>query len=427
MILNFSQYIQEAISLSQARKATQIFLDAGGKERYNQIFKGKDRLYYDFISETEKIPKSQLQKNIEEVLDKNGYQVADYIKGLATKKGDLKNVYKIQRILNSLGEVTLKNQMDKDPMRTSSKKTNKKVVISRHGIDLAGQSTGRGWTSCKQLTKGQNEMYVWTEIEKGSLVAYLIESEDLNIQKPLGRIMIGVFTNEKDRSDFILYPEESVYGNVNPNDAQDFKNFLKNWCNELNYKISKYHNTQTYKISPACYSDTYHSSPLKLFSKDLTLKDILNDPKTGAHKIYRHGAKIKEGEMQGLIDHLSKMPLESLGERIKEVKKICTEREYAEVINKNSKEKILNYLKDDVKSEIMMAYFREVEDLDSSFEDKNKMDSIKKELISTIGKKQEMSPEQTKNLILLMLEKSVKYGLKEKMIRLFEWLISRAS
>jgi hypothetical protein len=251
--------ITEAITLPDARKATEIFLSSGGKERYNEIFKGKDRLYYYMDDDFEKrYIYNPLEKSVSVALNNSGYRIIDYTKGLASKDGDNKNVFKIQKILNKIGELDLRNKMDADPLRFSSTKKDKMIVISRHGIDIAGQSTGRDWTSCKSITiektgmpQGINGRYVWTEIEQGSLVAYLITPEDVNIEKPIARIIIGVYINEKDPNDFILYPDSSVYGNYK---MSDFSGFVKKWCIDLNRKLSP-KTDGIYNISDKCYVD----------------------------------------------------------------------------------------------------------------------------------------------------------------------------
>jgi hypothetical protein len=241
----------EAISLSDARKATELFLKNKGKERYNEFFKGKDRLYYDFIPDSEK-PKSELINSIEAELNKNGYSIENYYEGTAKKEGDIKNIFKIQRLLMRWDRKDLKDQMDADPIRSGAKAKIKKIVISRHGIDLAGISTGRGWTSCKNLVGGINSRYVWSEIEAGSLVAYLIEENDINIQNPISRISIEVFVNEKDPTKILLYPETNGgYGNYG---GKDFSEFVIQWVKGLNKHLNP--TEGIYKIDPRCYIDT---------------------------------------------------------------------------------------------------------------------------------------------------------------------------
>ena len=252
--------ITEAISLDAAKKATKIFLESGGKERYNEVFKGQDRLYYYMEDDFNKSYfYNPIENDVKQALESSGYEIVDYTKGLASKKGDDKNVFKIQKVLNKIGELDLRNRMDADPARFSSTKKDKMVVISRHGIDIAGQSSGRDWTSCKAIKiekagtqDGINAKYVWTEIEQGSLVAYLITPEDTNITKPIARIIIGVYINVKDPKDFILYPDNSIYGNYRNN---DFLDFVKKWCIDFNSKISP-KNHGNYVLSNKCYVDS---------------------------------------------------------------------------------------------------------------------------------------------------------------------------
>ena len=162
--------LTEAISLADARKATEIFIASGGKQRYNEIFNGKDRLYYDLEdSFNTSYIYNPLENQVKIALENSGYSIVDYNSGIASKKGDEKNVFKIQKILNKIGELDLKNKMDADPLRSSSTKKDKMIVISRHGVDIAGQSTGRDWVSCKQINN-VNGRYVWTEIEKAGLL-----------------------------------------------------------------------------------------------------------------------------------------------------------------------------------------------------------------------------------------------------------------
>lgn len=243
-------YLFEAIDLANARKVTGIFLKSGGKERYNEVFKGKDRLYYDFNEEGTENIKSDLYTEVEGELEKNGYTILNYHDGTAQKNGDTKNIFKIQRLLVRWGLSHLKDKMDSDPTRSGSKVKNKKIVISRHGIDLAGVSTGRGWTSCKNLIDGMNSRYVFTEAKVGALVAYLIEEDDLNIQNPLSRISISVYVNTKDPTKILLYPEPIGYGNYK---KKDFYNFVYEWVRDFNKHLNP--SEGEYHRSKECYND----------------------------------------------------------------------------------------------------------------------------------------------------------------------------
>ena len=324
----------EAISLSDARKATELFLKTKGKERYNEVFKGKDRIYYDFIPDSEK-PKSELIDSIDAELNKNGYFIENYYEGTAKKEGDIKNIFKIQRLLIKWDRKDLKDRMDADPIRSGSKAKVKKIVISRHGIDLAGVSTGRGWTSCKNLTDGQNSRYVWSEIEAGSLVAYLIEENDLNIQNPIARISIEVFVNVKDPTKILLYPEiGGGYGNYR---GEDFSEFVIQWVKGLNKHLNP--TEGIYKMDPRCYIDT-GSRPIDYSERNQNMGDIeyvLNLNKKGYSQSIEYNKESKEYFIEDLYKYIldSKSTEGQIGE-------------YLEIIYKKGfMDLLINYINDE--------------------------------------------------------------------------------
>ena len=372
--------LTEAISLADARKATKIFLDSGGKERYNDIFKGKDRLYYYMDDKfNNSYIYNPLENQIKEVLETAGYTIVDYSKGIATKQGDDKNVFKIQKILNKIGESGLKDKMDADPVRFSSTKKDKMVVISRHGIDIAGQSTGRDWTSCKSITvdksgqpHGVNGRYVWTEIEQGSLVAYLITPDDINIEKPIARIIIGVYVSADNKEDFILYPDSSVYGNYKA--GGDFTNFVKKWCIDTNKKLSPTVIDGEYNISDKCYVDSVRS--IKITSKPFD--DIRGYLGSSENVLIKKGLdkddlrdvfKSIESQESGLS---SRIIFNFLGKIQDDIDPSI----YAEFINGNSYNEIKKYL--DKYPEFFVNYMTAIDY--NLISDKNKENQIRNEI-----------------------------------------------
>lgn len=377
-IKDFIDFIDEAISLDHARKATKIFLDSGGKQRYDDIFKGSDRLYYDFDQKS--ITKTPIELEVIQALGKNGYYLADYEKGLAKKEGDDKNIFKVQKILTKFGFSDLKNKVDADPLRASSKKDQKKIVISRHGIDIAGQSTGRSWTSCKTLkdSGGINSHFIWSEIEKGGLVAYLIEADDLNIENPIARIMIGVFINSEDNSDFILYPDTNLYGNYN---KKDFLTFVEDWCDDANSKLSKNYKG-LYTISPSCYVDVRrHLNVLRGEETNLDYLHALMDPNKSTFTRLKDFS-ISPDEMKGLIrflgDNLKKYePIHFFNTILKHI----SDDNFMDYINSNSIENIKSDLEKLPK--VFNAYLKSVNKLDSI--DKEKAHKIKEQIAITIS------------------------------------------
>jgi hypothetical protein len=242
-------FLFEALDLPTAKKLTKIFIDSGGKERFQEIFKGEDRIYYDFFPQGER-KESILQKRIEKELQDNGFSIVSYLEGTAKKVGDDKNIFKIQKLLTRWGLEDLKSQMNSDPERSLSRHASKKIVISRHGIDLGGASTDRSWTSCLALDAGVNSRYIPTMIEAGALIAYLIDPADLNINKPLSRIKINPFVNQQDPSKFLMYPDPNAYGNYK---NHDFMAWVEKWSIDLNKKINP--EEGDYFLDSRCYAD----------------------------------------------------------------------------------------------------------------------------------------------------------------------------
>jgi hypothetical protein len=246
-MFSFNNWLVE-INMSQAKKATEIFLSSGGKKRYEEIFNGQDRIYYDFKNKKE--VDSLVMYDVAEALHKEKYVLLDYIQGLCYSEKDPKRKLKVQRILFSIGKESLAQKMNNDPIRDSSKTSGMKVVFSRHGIDIAGQSTDRDWTSCKELTSGVNSRYVWSEISAGVIVAYLIDSKDLNIKKPIARLTLGVFKLKNNPSTVAFFPTSAVYGNYRD---PSFYDFVVDWCVETNEKLNSL--PGTYFLDPACHTD----------------------------------------------------------------------------------------------------------------------------------------------------------------------------
>ena len=86
------------------------------------------------------------------------------------------------------------------------------IVFSKHRYDVAGMSTGRGWTSCMNLYTGINSHYVQHDVKAGTLVAYLVRNDDLNIKNPVARVAIKPFVSLEDPSNVLYQSEQRVYG-----------------------------------------------------------------------------------------------------------------------------------------------------------------------------------------------------------------------
>lgn len=215
------------IKLSEVREYHKIWKSVGGDARYSELFKNKHRIYLDVELVEKNNKASTIQLLVTEVLTKNGYQVDDYLSGTAHKIDNVKNEMKIGKILQRI-DGDLKNKFDSDPLRDASKisKSNLKVVISKHPLDIASMSTGRGWSSCMDIRNGQNRRYVKEDIREGTLVAYLIKDTDLDIKNPIGRILIKPFVQKRKVA---LVPEDKTYGTSGPG----FRETINKWLSSI--------------------------------------------------------------------------------------------------------------------------------------------------------------------------------------------------
>jgi len=139
------------------------------------------------------------------------------------------------------------------------------IVFSRKKYDLAGMTYGRSWPSnCMHLTDGVNKEFILKDIESGTIICYLITKDDINIENPIGRILIKPFVNVDDESEVILYPETKTYG-----DIKDTFKFVKD--------IDKYMDTvqnikSKYDLKQGLYCDGRRKS---ILGKDALRIEIL--------------------------------------------------------------------------------------------------------------------------------------------------------
>jgi hypothetical protein len=155
----------------------------------------------------------QVPKDISDFLSIKGYEVDDYTKGLAKNK---ENPNRKMRIGRMLKDASLKKKFD-ERLKGKVKKSDDLVVVFTYDPkDIALMSTGRGWTSCANLSdwvdnKGLAAGQIKNKIQYGGMVAYLTSKDDKNIESPAGRIAIRRLM-DKDDGSFILLPEKACYG-----------------------------------------------------------------------------------------------------------------------------------------------------------------------------------------------------------------------
>jgi len=296
--------LQEALKPSQFRKYVKAF----NRERYTDIFKklGDEyehdknyyRIYIPLGKEEKSGPVSNVEKEVTDFLTQNGYQVLDYIKGIA-KFGESKNTTSIGKVLTRLKADDLMKKFVSDEARKAltSDIDNLMVVISRHPYDIAGSDTDRNWTNCMTMghtsskrvevlfnqmntlnnklsslqkedpnyvnilkkiknlkseiedrkEEGENVKYLIHEVKEGSLISYLINKNDKNINNPLAVLNIKPYINEKNPDDFVLVPSNSMYGNGRP----EFKSTVYSILEKINGDATGF-----YCINPKTYGDS---------------------------------------------------------------------------------------------------------------------------------------------------------------------------
>jgi hypothetical protein len=126
------------------------------------------------------------------------------------------------------------------------------LVISNHAYDVAGMSANRDWTSCMNIFNGSNRTYVKHDIQYGTLVAYIIDKNDTNIQQPYGRVLIKPYKlHTTNDTDHIVYaPEATVYSPYFG--LKPIRNWLKEICQEIQEGEGLLKNLLY------LYKDTYH-------------------------------------------------------------------------------------------------------------------------------------------------------------------------
>lgn len=161
-------------------------------------------------------------------------------------------------VLTIHGDVNALELFSRDPIRvrknivSAIKSNNLWVVISNHAYDVAGMSANRDWTSCMNIFNGSNRTYVKHDIQYGTLVAYIIDKNDTNIQQPYGRVLIKPYKlHTTNDTDHIVYaPEATVYSPYFG--LKPIRNWLKEICQEIQEGEGLLKNLLY------LYKDTYH-------------------------------------------------------------------------------------------------------------------------------------------------------------------------
>jgi hypothetical protein len=129
-------------------------------------------------------------------------------------------------------------RLGKDIQEAVSKKR-LMVCISNHIYDIVGMSTGRDWTSCMNIYSGDNAYFIKEDIKHGTMVAYIIDEDDKNIQHPYGRVLLKPYKIQRkghvgfDPAPIVYAPESTVYSAYVG--LQPVRLWLKDICEQLQY------------------------------------------------------------------------------------------------------------------------------------------------------------------------------------------------
>lgn len=220
----FRSTLNEALKLSQAR----TFVKGWDKTRWADIFDNKYRIYIPIT--ITKSPNTQPDPEVEAEVNSYGYKIINYVDGIASKMGKQVKIGKLLKDPNNI------KKFANDPVRQAARHLNKEmlVVISRHPYDIAGMSTNRGWTSCMNLDTEHNgnnhSHYIPVEIKEGTIIAYLVDANDKNINRPYARVLIKPFVNIANKNEIALGVEDKVYGTA----SSDFTDVVKQWVDNVN-------------------------------------------------------------------------------------------------------------------------------------------------------------------------------------------------
>ena len=288
--MKLSEYLEEALKPSQYRE----YMKKWDNQFYKELFK---RYEYETDKKFNRIylPIKQLEGNtkppeeIVDTLEKAGYNVADYAKGLAQNIQNPKRQIKIGKVLSKTPDILKK--FVEDPRR-KAKKNKYEIVISRHPYDIAGMSTGRGWTSCMNIDIGHYKKYVMDDVVVGTIIAYGIRTgktpeeeregkpakANRDIKNPVCRVLIKPFISTVDNETIVLGVDGRVYGE----EPEGFVETLLDWVNDVN-DMDIHHDYTDTKHNPKLYRDTlfspvYFKGDINDRDEDTIIKIVQSQP-----------------------------------------------------------------------------------------------------------------------------------------------------
>jgi len=256
--MRYKEFAAEALKPSEYRN----LVKGWNKTKYADLFGGKNRIYIPLASAKPTTQQVKVNPQVNQEVEKSGYKIDDYVKGIAIKNENGKTrQIKIGKLLSPTTAQLFAN----DPTRQASRKTNQMVVISRHPYDIAGMSTDRGWTSCMNLRdEGNNKRFVPLDIKAGTVIAYLVDANDKNIEHPQARMLIKPFVNILGSHEVALGIENKVYG-----EAPDaFSKTVDAWVDKINDSRNL---DGIFELDPRLYHDIEHGDDDEKPARPLTV------------------------------------------------------------------------------------------------------------------------------------------------------------
>jgi hypothetical protein len=245
--------IEEAVALSRVKPLMQLnhvnkhrdeFFEKLSKLPNATFSKRKDRIYFPIGKS--KVAMGRLEKEIVDTLSKYDYKVINYLKNIAeTPKGQR---IKMTKALSRVGEDDLLNFYSRQyKAKIRDVASGRLVCFSKHPYDLKGMSLGRSWEESSCMASFTGERYIPVDIEKGTIVVYSIEPDDLNLSKPKGRVLLKQFVRDGYIPLIVYFAEKSNYGEISPN--------IRAFITSITNKVQKVH-IGKYSLMCGLYNDS---------------------------------------------------------------------------------------------------------------------------------------------------------------------------
>ncbi len=226
-LLDIKYFLTEALPTQYQSKYHPIFKDRTTEvtNRLNKLLDNKERVYIPYSSETI----SETQDDVRVYLFDRGYKIVDYKLNSAFQIGNPKRVMRISKLLTEDPELLKRFTLD-DTRANSRAQKDFSIVLSSNYEDIASMSYCRDWNSCMDIESGGNKQFVANDIKQGTIVAYLIKNDDLEIDNPVGRVNIKPYYSSRDESEVLYVPDLEIYGNVP--DEKGFIEKIKDYLKE---------------------------------------------------------------------------------------------------------------------------------------------------------------------------------------------------